>query len=124
MQSGQTEYDYALKTYSPCEECLRTLFELIAEGRDPKRYGFDYTEKDLRHSRQTVLRAYSRTIAPAWSEIKMLMQKMPVNAVPQSARWVPNCDFERECRKVKRLYALTSLPRRVAVKLWGMTTGK
>lgn len=101
-----------------CEKCLRTIFELIAEGRDPKEYGFDYTENDLRLSRKKVLGAYSRTIAPAWAEIRTLLSRMEPQTVPAGGQWILTCDFEKESRRVKRINALTSLPRRTAGKLW------
>ncbi len=32
-----------------CEKCWRTILELIAEGEDPRRYGFDYSEQQKRN---------------------------------------------------------------------------
>ena len=38
------------KNCCQCEKCLRTIFGLLAEGEDPQKYGFDYTEKDIQNS--------------------------------------------------------------------------
>lgn len=37
-----------------CEKCLRTIFALIAEGENPKEYGFNYTNEDLENSKKIV----------------------------------------------------------------------
>ena len=38
-----------------CEKCLRTILALMAEGESPKDYGFDYSDSDLKRSREIVV---------------------------------------------------------------------
>lgn len=37
-----------------CEKCIRTMFGLMAEGENPRNYGFDYCDDDLRRSEELV----------------------------------------------------------------------
>lgn len=100
-----------------CEKCLRTMFELIAEGRNPKNYGFDYTEKDLKQSQKIVLATYSHIVKPAWREIQSQMKQLRSESIPDYAKWVLDCDFEHESRKAQRINAFKSIPIKFVAKI-------
>lgn len=82
-----------------CEKCLRTIFELLALGMNPARMGFEDYESGLSSAKTTVLKAYSLTSKPFWIEIQRAFREVPVESVPQSVRWIIDCNFARESRK-------------------------
>lgn len=93
------------------------MFELIAEGRNPKNYGFDYTEKDLKQSQKIVLATYSHIVKPAWREIQSQMKQLRSESIPDYAKWVLDCDFEHESRKAQRINAFKSIPIKFVAKI-------
>lgn len=38
-----------------CEKCLRTMYGIFAEGELPIKYGFDYTEEDIKNSKNIIV---------------------------------------------------------------------
>lgn len=38
-----------------CEKCIRTIYAILAENESPNRYGFHYTDEDLRNSKSIVI---------------------------------------------------------------------
>lgn len=82
-----------------CEKCLRTMMELIALGRNPAYYGFEYSKNDLKHSRQTVLLAYNRVTRPLWCGIQNQVTQSEMK-LPEDLSWINDIDFERDSKSI------------------------
>ena len=102
-----------------CEKCMRTIFEILVEGRHPQDFGLKYCTRHLRNSRFTVLSDYSKVVKPAWNEIQRLMNSLPEGKVIKYTDWVKNCDFESESKgmDIKLRRFINNLPWRLYRKI-------
>lgn len=104
-----------------CEKCLRTMFELFAAGRDPRDFGFDYSNADLRKSK---LNIFSKgldyiSIQGYWKPIKHELTHRPHALMPEQIKWIETCDFDKESksRKMRAALFIHNLPARIRFKL-------
>lgn len=102
-----------------CEKCLRTMFEIFAEGEDPRQYGFEYTIDDLKKSKYRVLSGFNKSNAPAWHEVVKRFKQNDKALLPDEIRWILEVDFERESSalafRINRF--ITTLPKRIIRKI-------
>lgn len=93
-----------------CEKCLRTMLALFAEGVNPKKFGFDYTNVDLIKSRKRL--KYSPFMRKStYHYIQQRFLNNPNALIPTELEWFKNVDLEtfmppaymRVCRFVWRI---------------------
>lgn len=98
-----------------CEKCLRTMFEIFAEGEDPHQYGFEYTIDDLKKSKYRVLSGFNKSNAPAWHEVVKRFKQNDKALLHKEIKWILEVDFERESSalafRITRF--ITTLPKRI-----------
>ena len=81
-----------------CEKCCRTIIELFSEGVDPKDYGFNYNEKQLKKCRKIY---YDERNVPEFSKnwYKIAQERMRKNLeykdVPKELRWFYKIDIKK-----------------------------
>lgn len=105
-----------------CEKCLRTMYEIFAFGEDPRRYGFNYSEKDLLDSKKIVLLNYNFINKPLWEEIQTEFINNPNLRLTKEIEWIRTTDIEKERSTPEfKLYALGhflhKLPQRIVRKI-------
>lgn len=98
-----------------CEKCYRTMFALFAEGVDPKNYGFNYTEEDLKKSYH-LLKYY---MSLRYKPIQKRFQENKDALINEHIKWICTCDiddmskptlnkkiyfiYQKICIKIKRI---------------------
>lgn len=98
-----------------CEKCYRTMFALFAEGVDPKNYGFNYTEEDLKKSYH-LLKYY---MSFRYKPIQKRFQENKDALINEHIKWICTCDiddmskptlnkkiyfiYQKICIKIKRI---------------------
>lgn len=81
-----------------CEKCYRTMFALFAEGVDPKNYGFNYTEKDLRNSYH-LLKYY---MSFRYKPIQKRFQENKNAIINDHIKWICSCDIDKMSKPTLR----------------------
>ena len=81
-----------------CEKCMRTIIELFAENVDPREFGINYTEKDLKMSKKIYQQAghMSDGIKKFY---KFAQEKMKINTtydnIPEGLKWFYNTNTDK-----------------------------
>jgi len=107
-----------------CEKCYRTMFALMAEGADPKDYGFAYTAGDI--SLSEIRLKSNKAFGPVyWRPIVARMAGNPQAVVPDGVKWLLTCDpadFKRTLPV--RAYGAYARIRRRCLRLFGRLFGR
>ncbi len=76
-----------------CEKCLRTIFGMMAKGHDPRRYGFDYKDKNISGmAKKMKSRIILKKITSEfWNDIKNTYEKGTVEN--KDLEWIRKFDF-------------------------------
>lgn len=77
-----------------CEKCLRTIFEFLAEGADPRTYGLQYTDEQFRTYKHRIRWdfIFDSHILPLWVDMQRTFQAHPERATGD-LRWILTEDF-------------------------------
>lgn len=98
-----------------CEKCYRTMFELFAEGADPRDYGLLYTQRDIARS-EIRLRTNRAFYDPYyWPGLRDHLFSNPAAVIPDGAAWLERCDLTR--RPKSPAFVIYGLCRHVGRKL-------
>lgn len=81
-----------------CEKCWRTILEIIAENEDPKKYGLNFTDKQLKNFHK--LYFYDNNIPPYRRKVYLEAQeKMRENVnydkLPKELKWFYNININK-----------------------------
>lgn len=93
------------KNCCECEKCFRTAFSIIAAGHNPADYGLDISKRQYKKSRRAILMVYALNRRSIWKEIQSRIKELPADSIPGGARWIRNCDLDKECRSISIRYA-------------------
>ena len=95
-----------------CEKCYRTIFAIVAEGGDPKEYGFNMTNKDFLDAERIVKKSLYKTygmVRDKWIEIVNKVKAR--NMVPDSRMdWVLSLDPFHPCGRIERKFLRITCP--------------
>lgn len=86
---------------SKCEKCYRTIGEILAEKRNPRDYGFDITDKEIKEMKKYFKNEELQgTSIRHWKEIqnKMLEDKKYFKKL-KHAKWIMKFNFDKVKRK-------------------------
>ncbi|MDE6452655.1 MAG: hypothetical protein K2L27_00465 [Muribaculaceae bacterium] len=83
-----------------CEKCLRTIYSLLACGRNPAHYGFGLWEQYIGSSRRTVLR--EATYTTLWNCISERLGQQPAESLPEGVLWLRGRDLRRLQQRYRR----------------------
>lgn len=97
-----------------CEKCWRTILAIYAENQDPRKYGFNYTDEQLKHLAKTMKHCGNKMIgALRYEPIQKAMQSnCQKKELPKAIRWFYDAKIEhlgevflwkKILRKVKRI---------------------
>lgn len=94
-----------------CEKCLRTIFGIIAEGEDPRNFGFDIPENLTEYVIQAIneeVKYFTNTfINMYWEVIKKRMKENQQNIIFQDLLdWFLSYDFYAQKRKALLKYRI------------------
>lgn len=73
-----------------CEKCLRTIFEIYAAGGCPKDFGFNLSDKALRHSRRNmIIYGFNKNLRNIyWNDIRNTLLERASSNLPNSLGWI------------------------------------
>lgn len=77
-----------------CEKCLRTMFEIFAEGADPHDFGFKFAKRELYKSKWRILVHFNSIILPLWQDIQDRMKETDAALLPKEILWARDYDFQ------------------------------
>lgn len=83
-----------------CEKCYRTIAGILAEGADPKQFGFDYSEVDLVEM-EKIIKSFpvKETISTYWPNIQASFRKnqkdIKKNKYYYWYQWIIDTNFDR-----------------------------
>ena len=78
-----------------CEKCLRTIFGMLAQGYDPKKFGFAYSDKDIENMLERVEKKIIITSITAlyWKDIRQ--QCIEGRSAPDYLEPLKHMDFDK-----------------------------
>ncbi|MCA1010085.1 peptidase [Halobacillus halophilus] len=94
-----------------CEKCMRTILGIVAEGKDPRDFGFNVPE-DLSHHVREFLRTDVKFFTPArvmqWNLAKeRMVENKDKIACTNLLQWFIHYDFAKEKKRSLLTYRLT-----------------
>jgi hypothetical protein len=82
-----------------CEKCIRTIIEIMAEGRDPRVYGFGYRDQDFPEMMRKLRRWFASGKVPYPYQYALAVSGLrrwcSLGKVEPALRWLLDYDFGR-----------------------------
>ncbi len=98
------------KNCCKCEKCQRTMLELYAEGVDPKNYGFNYTDVDLKNIKHCEGLYNEKNILRYYKPIQNAMKNnIKMEQLPNSLKWFYTLDLD----KLENRHTINSIKRKI-----------
>ena len=134
LQKAQVIVDYAKNTgiYSKlrvcwissggvnccnCEKCYRTIYELIACGENPEKYGMNFNNKINKEAKSFILNPNNilESSIPFWKEIKEMFEKNRDKFEHSEYKWIYKIKFD--VKKNDNFQKFMGLARKIKHKL-------
>lgn len=95
-----------------CEKCYRTIFAIVAEGGDPKEYGFNMTNRDILDAERIVKKSLYRKYGMLRAKWQEIVDKIKAcDMVPDSRmEWILSLDPYHPCGRIERKFLRISCP--------------
>lgn len=97
------------KNCCKCEKCWRTIFEILAENGDPKKFGFDYSNRLAKNSRKVYYHNLSNLPSDkSWYRVSQqtMRNNRDINSLPKGLRWFYETEVDDFWNKSPRYFEL------------------